>query len=190
MAPGDLPYFDRMAPVYDLFMPSASAETFATAFDRADRPIERVLDVGGGTGRAARAVDAPRRIVLDASAGMLARVPGEVEAVRGDAREPPFRAESVDAALIVDAFHHLPESQQVLDTIATLLRPGGVLVIAEFDPSTVRGRVLAAGEHLIGMESRFYTPTELVMALSETGLRTAIIDSGFGYAVAATKPRG
>jgi demethylmenaquinone methyltransferase/2-methoxy-6-polyprenyl-1,4-benzoquinol methylase len=190
MAPGDLPYFDRVAPVYDLFMPAADAETFAAALDRADRPIERVLDVGGGTGRAARAIDAPRRVVFDASVEMLARVPEGIGAVRGDAREPPFRAESVDAALIVDAFHHLPESQQVLDVIATLLRPGGVLVVAEFDPSTVRGRVLEVGEHLIGMESRFYTPADLVRALSETGLGTAIIESGFGYAVAATKPRG
>jgi ubiquinone/menaquinone biosynthesis C-methylase UbiE len=188
MTPGDLPYFDRIAPVYDLVMPPASAETFAAAFDRADRPIERVLDVGGGTGRAARAIDAPRPVVLDASTGMLARVPDRIEAVQGDAREPPLRDESIDAALIVDAFHHLPDEHKMLDAIATLLRPGGVLVIAEFDPSTVRGRVLEIGEHLIGMESRFYTPTNLVMALSETGLRTGIIESGVGYAVAATKP--
>lgn len=190
MAPGDLPYFDRMAPVYDLFMPAADAETFAAALDRADRPIERVLDVGGGTGRAARAIDAPRRVVFDASAEMLARVPEGIETVRGDAREPPFHPESVDAALIVDAFHHLPESQQVLDAVATLLRPGGVLIVTEFDPSTLRGRVLEAGEHLIGMESRFYTSTDLVRALSETGLRATIIASGFGYTVAATKPGG
>ncbi len=189
MTPGDLPYFDRMAPVYDVVMPSASMETFRAAFDRADRPIERVLDIGGGTGRAARAIDVPQPVVLDASAVMLARVPEGIEAVLGDAREPPFKTESIDAALIVDAFHHLPDKQGVLDAIATLLRPGGVLVIAEFDPSTVRGRVLAAGEHLIGMESQFYTPTDLVMALSETGLRTAILESGFGYAVASTKPR-
>jgi demethylmenaquinone methyltransferase/2-methoxy-6-polyprenyl-1,4-benzoquinol methylase len=190
MAPGDLPYFDRMAPVYDVLMPSADAETLAAALDRGDGPIERVLDVGGGTGRAAREIDVPRAVVLDASAGMLARVPGAIGAVRGDAREPPFRAESIDAALIVDAFHHFPDGQQVLDAVATLLRPGGVLVVAEFDPSTLRGGVLEAGEHLIGMESRFYTPTDLVVMLSETGLRTAIVESGFGYAVAATKPGG
>lgn len=188
MPPGDVPYFDRMAPVYDLVMPSANTETFVAAFDRADRSIERVLDVGGGTGRAARAIDAPRRIVLDASSEMLARVSEGIETLQADAREPPLRPESIDAALIVDALHHLPESEQVLDAIATLLRPGGVLVIAEFDPSTVRGRVLAAGEHLIGMESEFYTPADLIRALSEASFRTAIIESGFGYTVAATKP--
>jgi demethylmenaquinone methyltransferase/2-methoxy-6-polyprenyl-1,4-benzoquinol methylase len=190
MAPGDLPYFDRVAPVYDLFMPAADAETFAAALDRADRPIERVLDVGGGTGRAVRAIDAPRRVVLDASAEMLARVPEGIATVRGDAREPPFRPESVDAALIVDAFHHLPDGQRVLEAVATLLRPGGVLVVAEFDPSTLRGRALEVGEHLIGMESRFYTPTDLIRALSDAGLGTTIVASGFGYTVAATKPGG
>ena len=107
MAPGDLPYFDRMAPVYDLFMPAADAETFAAAFDRADRPIERVLDVGGGTGRAARAIDAPRRVVFDASAEMLARVPEEIETVRGDALEegqrlstPVFERERARCCLV------------------------------------------------------------------------------------------
>ena len=188
MAPGDRWFFDRIAPVYDLFMPPASAGTLASALEHADRPVERVLDVGGGTGRATRAIDTPERIVLDASAGMLARAPAGIERVRGGARALPFPDASVDAALIVDAFHHLPEGERVLDAVARVLRPGGVLVIAEFDPSTLRGRMLEAGEHLIGMESRFYTPAELTAALSEARLDPAVVEEDFGYAVAATKP--
>lgn len=190
MAPGDLWFFDRIAPLYDVVMPSASAGTLAAALERADGPVERVLDVGGGTGRAARAIDVPERIVLDASAAMLARVPEGIGRVRGDARAPPLRSASVDAALIVDAFHHLPEEHRVLDALADVLRPGGVLVIGEFDPSTLRGRGLEAGEHLLTMESQFYTPTELVEALTAAGLDAGVVEPGFGYTVAATKPRG
>ena len=188
MALGDLPYFDGIAPVYDRLVPSASAGTLAAALDRADRPIERVVDVGGGTGRVARAVDAPRRIVLDASAAMLARVPGGIERVRGDARAPPVPDASVDAALIVDAYHHLPGRRRVLEAVADILRPGGVLVIGEFDPATLRGRILEAGEHLLGMESQFYTPEEVTAALSAAGFDPAVVDRGFDYTVAGTKP--
>jgi demethylmenaquinone methyltransferase/2-methoxy-6-polyprenyl-1,4-benzoquinol methylase len=190
MAGGDLWVFDRIAPVYDRLMPAASAGALAAALERGDRPIQRVLDVGGGTGRAARAIDVPDRIVLDASAGMLTRVPDGISRVRGDAREPPFRSASVDAVLVVDAFHHLPDARRVLDALADVLRPGGVLVIVELDPSTLRGRVLEAGEHLLGMDSQFYTPTEMVDAISSSGLDAAVVDTGFGYIVAGTKPRG
>jgi demethylmenaquinone methyltransferase/2-methoxy-6-polyprenyl-1,4-benzoquinol methylase len=190
MASGDLWFFDRIAPVYDSVVPSASGDTLATALEYADRSIERIVDVGGGTGRAIRAIDAPERIVIDASAGMLARVPEGIGCVRGDARDPPLRTASVDAVLIVDAFHHLPEKRRVLDALAEVLRPGGVLVIGEFDPSTLRGRILDAGEHLLGMESQFYTPAELGEALSGAGLDPVVVDAGFGYTVAATKPGG
>jgi len=188
MAPGDRWFFDRIAPVYDLFMPPASAGTLASALERADRPVERVLDVGGGTGRAARAIDTPERIVLDASAGMLARVPAGIERVRGGARALPFPDASVDAALIVDAYHHLPGRRRVLEAVAEILRPGGVLVIGEFDPATLRGRILEAGEHLLGMESQFHTPEEVTAALSEAGFDPAVVDRGFDYTVAGTKP--
>jgi demethylmenaquinone methyltransferase/2-methoxy-6-polyprenyl-1,4-benzoquinol methylase len=187
---GDLWFFDRIAPVYDRVMPAASTGTLEAALGRADRPVERVLDVGGGTGRASRAVEVPERIVLDASGGMLSRVPAGIGRVLGDARHPPFRAGSIDAVLIVDALHHLPERTRVLDALVDVLRPGGVLVVSEFDPSTLRGRVLEAGEHLLGMTSQFDTPAALVEALSRPGLEPVVVESGFGYTVAATKPGG
>jgi hypothetical protein len=40
------------------------------------------------------------------------------------------------------------------------------------------------------MESQFYTPAELVEALTAAGLDAGVVEPGFGYTVAATKPRG
>jgi ubiquinone/menaquinone biosynthesis C-methylase UbiE len=188
MAVDDVWFFDLVAPVYDLVVPGATATTLSSALDRADGDVSRVVDVGGGTGRAVRALDRPERIVLDASGRMLRRVPDDVGAVQGDARQLPFPDGSVDAVLIVDAFHHLPEPGRVLADAARVLRPGGVLVVQEFDPATVRGRLLAAGESLLGMDSHFHSPAALLDALAAAGLDASVVESGFAYTVAGTKP--
>jgi demethylmenaquinone methyltransferase/2-methoxy-6-polyprenyl-1,4-benzoquinol methylase len=188
MAVDDVWFFELIAPVYDLFMPGATGDTLAEGLARAEGEIHRLLDVGGGTGRAARAIDAPSRIVLDASGRMLRRVPDGVDAVRGDARELPVRDGSIDGVLIVDAYHHLPDPERVLEACARALRPGGVLVIQEFGPSTLRGRLLATGEHLARLDSHFHTPADLVGDLRAVGFTASVVEAGFAYTVAGTKP--
>lgn len=188
MAVDDVWFFDRVAPVYDLVVPGATAETLSEALSVADGEVRRILDVGGGTGRAVRALERPDRVVLDASDRMLRRAPGDIDPVRGDARRLPFPEESVDAVLIVDAFHHLPEPDRVLDDAARVLRPGGVLVVQEFDPGTVRGRLLEAGESLARLDSHFHAPAALLDALRTADLSAAVVEPGFAYTVAGRKP--
>jgi len=188
MSVDDVWFFERIAPAYDFFMPGATGATLAEGVGRAEGEVDRLLDVGGGTGRAARVIDAPRRIVLDASGRMLQRVPDDIDAVQGDARDLPVRDGSVDAVLIVDAYHHLPDPERVLAASARALRPGGVLVIQEFDPSTLRGRLLAAGEHLLRLDSHFHAPGELIEDLRAAGLAASVVEPGFAYTVAGTKP--
>lgn len=190
MAVDDVWFFDRIAPIYDLFMPNATGAVLSEALDHADGDVERVLDVGGGTGRATRALDVPASIVLDASIGMLRRVPDGVDPVLGDARRLPVASGAVDAVLIVDAFHHLPEVDRVLDEAARVLRPGGVLVVQEFDPSTVLGWLFMHGESLFRLDSHFYTPGDLRESLVAAGLDASLVDGGFAYTVAGTKPGG
>mgnify|MGYP005853243375 FL=1 len=186
---GDVRFFDRMAPLYDRVMPPAKGTQLAAGLDHATRPIGRLLDVGGGSGRAAAALTGPEITVVDVSFGMLrrARDARGLSGVAGDAGRLPFRDESVDAITIVDAFHHLPDRDAALREAARVLAPGGVLVIREFDPTHPLGRVLVAGEHAIGMGSRFQTPTELAAALDDTGFDPRIVERGFGYTVAGVR---
>lgn len=184
----DVGYFDRLAPVYDLFMPAADREDVEAGFAVADRPIQRVLDVGGGTGRVARALTQDA-VVVDASAPMLAKARDDgLPVVRGDAGDLPFPDESVDAIAIADALHHFPDVEAALADCARVLRPGGVLVVREFDPETVRGRLLVAAEHLVRFHSEFFSPSELAERMQAAGLRPQIVDTGFGYTVAGAKP--
>lgn len=186
---GDVGFFDRVAPLYDLAMPPADGEALAAGLDGADRPIERLLDVGGGSGRAAAALTGPDITVVDASVGMLlrARRGRGLLGLAADAGRLPFRDGSVDAVTVVDAFHHLPDQDAALAEAARVLAPGGALVVREFDPDHPLGRLLVAGEHAIGMRSRFRTPDDLASAMDAVGLDPRVVDRGFGYTVAGVR---
>ncbi|AZQ15032.1 class I SAM-dependent methyltransferase [Halorubrum sp. PV6] len=186
---GDVGFFDRIAPLYDRAMPPADGDALAAGLRHATRPIDRLLDIGGGTGRAAAALAGPEITVVDASLGMAsrARTHRRQEAVAGDAGRLPVRDGSVDAAVIVDAFHHLPDQAAALDEAARVIAPGGALVIREFDPTHPLGRALVAAEHAIGMGSRFRSPADLAAALADCGFDPRIVDRGFGYTVVGVR---
>lgn len=213
---GDVGAFDRFAWLYDPLMPSAGVETLHEGFAFADRPVRRVLDLAGGTGRVADALrreaadsggendvddDAPgsavrEPIVVDISAPMLARAHDRgLATVRADASTLPFRdgeaetAAAVDAIVIVDAYHHLPDQAAALADAARVLAPGGVVVIRDFDPDTLVGRAIETGESLFGMGSQFIDADRAAAALSRAGLHSRVLERGFTYTVVGRRPR-
>lgn len=181
---GDTATFDRVARFYDWLAPGEDADEFREAFEFADREIERVLDVGGGTGRGADALEARERIVADAAEGMTrqARRKG-FEAIRADAAALPFVAESADAVLIVDALHHFGDPEEAVRESARVLRPGGVLVIREIDPTALVGQFVEFGEHLYGFDSTFFEPADLARRVADAGLDAKFRTDGFEYTV-------
>ncbi|MFC4449540.1 class I SAM-dependent methyltransferase [Halorussus aquaticus] len=187
---GDTATFDRTARFYDWFAPTPDAAAFRDALSFADREVERLLDVGGGTGRGASALGVSERIVADAAEGMTkqARKNG-FEAVRADAATLPFVAESVDAVLVVDALHHFGDHERAVAEAARVLRPGGVLVIREIDPTSLVGRVVEVGEHLYGFDSTFFAPEDLGRTVADAGLDARFRTSGFEYTVVGRASR-
>lgn len=184
----DVGRFDRFARLYDLAMPAAEAPTLRRGLDFATRPIDRLLDVGGGTGRAATALGGAT--VIDAAPGMLAeaRAAGN-EAVAGAAEALPVWDGSVDAVVVVDALHHFADIEAAVEEAARVLAPGGVLVVRDFDPATVRGRGLVALEAIVGFNSRFLESAELASVIEAAGLASFRPEIGFAYTVVGVKRR-
>ena len=204
---GDVRFFDRLAPIYDLVMPAADRAALTAGLARVEGPLDHLLDLGGGSGRATIAVDVPKRTVVDVSRPMLRRaysrqpgetgrrlgrpaegVAGPLGAVQGDARGLPLADDAVDAAIVVDAFHHMPDHRAVIAEAARVIRPGGAFVVREFDPSHPLGWGLVRAEHAIGMQSTFRTPEELADLLADAGFDVSLLDGGFQYTVVGSVP--
>jgi len=192
--PGDVRFFRLAAPLYDRVMPDADRGCLAAGLRRADGGVDRVLDLGGGTGRASLALRDHAGldpVVVDATPAMLARARDRwFEAVAGDAARLPVRDGAIDAAVLVDALHHFPDGRGALAEAFRAIRPGGVLVVREFDPTHPLGRALALGERLIGMDSAFRSPAELADAMATAGFAAGTLDEGFGYTVVGRVPEG
>ncbi|XGI83877.1 class I SAM-dependent methyltransferase [Halorutilales archaeon Cl-col2-1] len=186
---GDVRHFDFFSRVYDVLVPSADTDTLERGIDEAERGVERVLDLAGGTGRVGRAIVGVGRevVVVDASSGMVRQ--SSLPSVEGDASLLPFKDESFDAVVCGDALHHITDVKAVFDEVGRVLRKGGVFVVSEFDPSTLRGRLLSLSESLVGFDSVFYTPDELETMTEDAGMSTRRIEDGFKYTLSGvTKP--
>lgn len=121
------------------------------------KPGAVVADIGAGDGffttRLAAAVGSTGRVLaVDIGASALrrlkAKVAGDeltnVQVVEGAVDDPKLPTASVDAALIVNAYHEMTEHQAMLTRIKAALKPGGRLVIVE--PISASRRSGARGE--------------------------------------------
>ena len=105
---------------------------------------DRVLDVAGGTGALAEALEGrvAEMTVADVSEPMLANVPGWAQRVVARAEQLPFEDGSFDLVTCVRALHHIESPTRALDEMARLAAPGGRVVIEDFlaDPDRATAR--------------------------------------------------
>lgn len=110
----------------------------------------RVLDVGGGTGSLkAQLTPGVRHTCIDLDWPKLegyVRKFADARPIQGDATALPVRGGAVDGVTLALVTHHLTDAQlsSVLDEIARVLMPAGVLVVydAVWAPRRPVGRLL------------------------------------------------
>jgi FkbM family methyltransferase len=113
-------------------------------------PSDVVADIGAGTGyftfRIAPRVPEGRVFAVDIQPEMLAIMRDTIETkgvdnvtpVRGSVTDPQLPSDSVDAALMVDAYHEFSHPREMMLNLRDALVPGGRVYLVEYrkeDPS-------------------------------------------------------
>jgi len=142
------------------------------------RTGQRLLDVGGGTGRVSQHFrsDVASVCVLDVSVGMLreALAKGGFCAGLGAAERLPFCDGAFERIIAIDSFHHFRDHRRAAGELLRVLAPGGRLVIEEPDVRRFRVKLVALGETLTLMRSHFYPPHALMRFFTVPGVQLTL----------------
>lgn len=109
-------------------------------------PGMAVADIGAGTGLftqliAARVGAGGRVFAVDISPAFLRHIAdqakergqAQIQTVRGTQETTNLAPDSIDVAFLCDTYHHIENHERVLASIRRALRPGGRLVVIDFD---------------------------------------------------------
>jgi len=135
----------------------------------AERGPLRMLDVGCATGISLQSLGEfgeVRGLDISEETIRLCRARGEERIVRGDAQALPFRDQSFDVVLALDALEHLPDDAAAIREIRRVARPDALILV------TVPAFMFLWSPHDDAYHHlRRYTRPELQSRLTAGGLR-------------------
>lgn len=150
----------------------------------------RLLDIGCATGVFLNGMRrlgwSTQGVEPSAYAANYARSRFGLEVYEGLVEDAGLPAASFDAITLWDVLEHVHEPRPVLDELARLLRPGGVLVMSLPNPDSLEARLL--GPSWLGWDLprhlNIYRPTQLRVHLARHGMPVERIRSfTAGYSV-------
>ena len=187
-----LDHFALVAPIYDWVFGGVMPPTRLLAL--LDLPTDGwLLDAGGGTGRVAQHLcgRVGGLAVVDFSCGMLRQARRKVclAAARSRVQRLPFADGAFERIIAVDSFHHFEDQEGAAVELLRVLAPGGRLVVEDFDVNRAAVKLLALGERLLLMNSRFLNARAMARLFELAGGRvTLYTDHPLNFWAVVEKP--
>jgi ubiquinone/menaquinone biosynthesis C-methylase UbiE len=131
-----------------------------------------LLDAGGGTGRVAAALrnHSGLPLVADISMGMLHYAKGkDLACVDAPVEILPFATGSIDRIIMMDALHHVRDQKLAITELYRVLKHGGRFVLIEPDIHKFGVKLIALGEKILLMRSKFLSGTQIADLFSYLG---------------------
>ncbi len=181
--------FEWVAQHYDRIFRFAGPERLLSGLQPQDG--DRVLDVGGGTGRVSTTFgDHLRVVVCDPTPAMLREAQNKgLHVCACVAEHLPFRDGSYPRIILVDAFHHLADQRLAAAELLRVLEPGGRLVVDEPDIRQPVVKLAGLLERLLRVRSRFFSLTDMVRIFTTSGAHITDSEDGPGSNVRLTITR-
>jgi len=173
-------HFDILAGVYENAIKFRETEIWSKM---ALLPTQgKLLDIGGGTGRVARAL-APFTsgvIISDLSFGMLSqgKKQSTLNQTQAAAELLPYPDDCFERVIMVDAFHHIIDPKETAQEMWRVTRPGGRIIIEEPDIRSPLIWLVAFAEKIALMRSKFIAPPKIADFFNASASRIGIYSEG------------
>jgi demethylmenaquinone methyltransferase/2-methoxy-6-polyprenyl-1,4-benzoquinol methylase len=156
-------HFNVLGPIYDYIFGRSIDENMVKI--AAVKREHCLLDVGGGTGRVSVLFHeiTDQVVIADSAIKMLREAQNKaLRTVNGSSEHLPFKTGIFDRVIMVDALHHVKDQEKTLEEIWRVLAHGGRMVIEEPDINHFLVKLVALGEKIALMRSRFIAPEQLM----------------------------
>lgn len=173
-------FFDFIAPVYEKIRPRSQS-----VFTKLNSLVEFnssdiVLDIGGGAGSIAKYFVGKIKsiVVIDPSPKMIEQCQKhpDLSCMVACAENLPLADNSVGKIILVDAFHHISQQIAAIAEMQRVLKVGGTIIIAEYNPLTFGGRCIEILEKILRLGSTFHSPDSLRKLFTDRGFRARVVD--------------
>lgn len=179
--------FDHFGAIAGLYDRAGAFQLPPSALQRFDlSPRQRLLDAGGGTGRAALFLRplVGEVTVADPSKKMLAYACKKgLRVICSTAEQMPLESARFDRIIMVDAFHHVASQKAVIEELWRLLGPQGKLLIMEPDIHLFSARIVAAVEKLLLMRSHIISGEEIAALFNGKAARIEKMNLDFNVLI-------
>lgn len=164
--------FELVAPIYDNFIQPSVDEQFVNLIR--NKRSERMLEVGAGTGGTAQLIrnHCKKLWLLEPAKGMLLNGKKknlDATWIHGFVEQMPFPEENFDVVYTIDSMHHWFDHTKGFQEIYRVIKPGGSLILIDFDPLKKKGHYIKNMEKVLWMKSRFFSPRELIAIHRQIG---------------------
>ena len=159
----NIDHFNIISPIYDMVFGRRVDREIVKLLNL--KPDQYLLDVGGGTGRVTILFRefCENLVVADSAHKMLQKAKSKnLDCAQSHSEKLPFNDETFDRVIIVDAFHHVLNQRQTLGEMWRVLKAGGKMVIEEPDIKNFYVKLIAIGEKLLFMRSKFKSPAKII----------------------------
>jgi len=167
--------FDLIGLFYDKIFPCPDFSFLLKEFEI--KKGDKVLDMGGGTGRLAREIAKKFQTevtVLDISESMLknAKKYPFLKTILGNMEKTDFPSDSFDVIVCADAIHHFKNPEKTFSEMRRILKPEGRIYLEEFDIKKLKIKFLRFSEKYFLLEpGNFYSPKSLEKSLESHGFQ-------------------